>query len=380
MFAILIGIGSLLYTNRLVKETSNEERLKIIHWAEAMQMVVAQENPNKDVIDIYLRLQQDNTTIPFMTVDEDGKIVEAFNFKYTENNKEKVLQRELEKLRTRQIPMEILLGENEDDENAEYQYLYYKESSLLTKLRYYPVFQLGVIMIFIAIAYIAFSSARNAEQNMVWIGMAKETAHQLGTPISSLIAWVELLKEENINQDITTELAKDTKRLEKIAERFSKVGSQPELYPENLYTQLLNSITYLQTRISKKIKITYNFDETNELYLPISASLFSWVIENLVRNSVDALEDNNGRIDIRVQENEKDVFVEVTDNGKGIPKSKMKTIFNPGFTTKKRGWGLGLSLSKRIIENYHNGKITLKSSEPSVATTFKIILEKKLAL
>lgn len=375
LFAILIGITSLWYTNRLVKETSKEELLKIKHWVSATQLLIQQENPDGEIIDYILQLQRDNTTIPFMTINEEGEIIESFNFNIKGNNKDKVLKRELEKLKSRQIPIEIRLCKP-GDEDCKYLYLYYKESSLLTKLKYYPIFQLGVIMLFLAVAYIAFSSSRKAEQNLVWIGMAKETAHQLGTPISSLIAWIELLKEENISSETINELTKDTKRLEKITERFSKVGSQPELYPENLYAQLLASISYLQTRISKKIKITYNFDQSNELYLPISSSLFSWVIENLVRNSIDAIEGKEGRIDIRVQENEKDVFIDVTDNGKGIVKSKMKTVFNPGYTTKKRGWGLGLSLTKRIIDIYHNGKITVKSSEPFVATTFRIILKK----
>jgi signal transduction histidine kinase len=206
--------------------------------------------------------------------------------------------------------------------------------------------------------------------------MAKETAHQLGTPISSLLAWMELLKEENVSPAIMSELEKDMNRLERITERFSKVGSKPELYPENIYNQLLNTISYLQTRISKKITFEYNFSERDELYIPLSSSLFGWVIENIVRNSVDAIENNHGIIRFHVEKTEKEVLIDITDNGKGISKSKQKTIFQPGFTTKKRGWGLGLSLSKRIIENYHNGKIFIKNSEPNKATTFRIVLKK----
>lgn len=377
LFAIFIGIGSLLYTNRLVKETSNEERLKIRHWVQGTKLLLEnEEDLDTDLFDYIIEIQRDNTTIPFLLINEDGDIIDGYNFQYNENNKQKVLKRELEKLKTRQEPIEIPICLDDNAQDCFYYYLYYKESSLLTKLKYYPIFQIGVIALFIVAAYVAFSSARNAEQNLVWIGMAKETAHQLGTPISSLIAWVELLKEEQVNPSIIMELQKDTKRLEKITERFSKVGSQPELYPENLYTQLLNSISYLQTRISKKIKITSNFDSGNELFIPLSASLFSWVIENLVRNSVDAIENKEGLIDIQVFEGEREVYIDISDTGKGIPKSKMKTIFNPGFTTKKRGWGLGLSLSKRIIENYHKGKIQLKSSELNKGTTFRIVLGK----
>jgi K+-sensing histidine kinase KdpD len=231
--------------------------------------------------------------------------------------------------------------------------------------------------LFIAIAYIAFSSARKAEQNMVWIGMAKETAHQLGTPISSLVALVELLKDEQVSANIIEELDKDAQRLEKITERFSKVGSQPELYPENLYQILNQTIGYLKTRVSSKIVFTTNFNEQNELYLPLSSSLFSWVIENLVRNSVDAIGNRPGTIEFEVQETSNEVIIDLKDNGKGIPKSKYRTIFNPGFTTKKRGWGLGLSLSKRIIQNYHKGKIFLKGSEPFKQTVFRIVLKNK---
>lgn len=187
---------------------------------------------------------------------------------------------------------------------------------------------------------------------------------------------VELLKDENVNPNIIEELDKDALRLEKITERFSKIGSQPELYPENLYAILLSTIEYLKSRVSRKIQFSYNFDHTNELYIPLSASLFSWVIENLTRNAVDAIEDNDGIIQIEVQETENEVVIDLRDNGKGIPKSKQKTIFNPGFTTKKRGWGLGLTLSKRIIENYHKGKISLRNSEPKNQTIFRIVLKK----
>lgn len=370
VFAIFIGIGSLLYTNNLVKQTSQEERIKIERWAQATTIMANNENISSDFGNLLSDITSSNTTIPIIILEEDGSISAERNIPYNEKNKEKVLARTLERMKARQEPIVVEIDKDQR------QYLYYEESSLLVKLRYYPYIQLSVVILFIIAAYVAFSSARNAEQNLVWIGMAKETAHQLGTPISSLIAWVELLRDEDINPEIIKELDKDTQRLEKITERFSKVGSNPELYPENLYEQLHNTITYLQTRISKKIKITYNFNETNELYLPLSSSLFSWVIENLVRNSVDAIEDKEGLININVIENGKDVTIDVSDNGKGIPKSKVKTIFQPGFTTKKRGWGLGLSLSKRIIENYHRGKIFIKSSELKKGTTFRIVLKK----
>jgi len=368
--AIFIGIGSLLYTNKLVKQLRIEERLKVERLAEALRLFATYDNLGSEVNLFLNQVISTNTTVPIIVIEQNGDIYINKNFSYTQKNKNKVLTKALEKMKAHQKPIVIPLG------NGVEQYLYYKESSLLVELRFYPIFQMGVIILFLIIAYIAFSSSRRSEQNLVWIGMAKETAHQLGTPISSLMAWVELLKEENTDSKIITELIKDTDQLEKITERFSKIGSNPELFPENIYSVLLSSISYLKTRVSKRIEIKYQFTESMELFIPLSSSLFGWVIENLVRNSIDAIEDKQGKILIEVFENEKDVVIEVSDNGKGIPKSKFNTIFQPGYTTKKRGWGLGLSLSKRIIEIYHKGKINVKSSEPYKSTTFRIILKK----
>ncbi len=370
IFAILIGLSSLFYTNKLVDEMSKEERIKVERWADAIRLFTTGENLTSEVNLFLNQVLATNTTIPLILVDENGEINTSSNINFTEKNKDKVLAAELEKMKEHQEPIVIPLGDGVE------QFLYYKESWLLEKLKYYPLFQLAVIMLFILVAYIAFSSSRKAEQNLVWVGMAKETAHQLGTPISSLIAWVELLKEENTNSSIIEELEKDTDRLEKITERFSKIGSNPELVPDNIYAVLLKSVSYLKKRVSKKIDIICNFDDSNELFIPLSSSLFSWVVENLIRNSVDAIENNPGSIRIDVTEREHDVIIDVTDNGKGVAKSKFKTIFQPGFTTKKRGWGLGLSLSKRIIEIFHKGKIFIKSSEPKKATTIRIVLKK----
>jgi nitrogen-specific signal transduction histidine kinase len=370
VFAVTIGIGSLFYTQNLVEQASKEERSKIELWAEAIRLSAQGVDLGTDVINYLNKVKSNNTTTPIILVEENGEINFDLNIKYTQKNREKVLAHELEEMKSRQAPIVIDLGDNIN------QYLYYKESWLLIQLKYYPYIQLGVIVIFILTAYFSFSSARKTEQNLVWIGMAKETAHQLGTPISSLLAWIELLKDEKINPNIIIELEKDAERLEKITERFSKIGSVPELYPENLYQVLTNTINYLQARISKKIDFQLNFEASKELYIPLSSALFSWVIENLVRNSVDAIENNHGKIVVDVTEKEKEIFIDITDNGKGIVKSKQKTIFQPGFTTKKRGWGLGLSLAKRIIENYHKGKIILKGSEAHKATTFRLTLKK----
>jgi anti-sigma regulatory factor (Ser/Thr protein kinase) len=385
--AILIGIGSLFYTNRLVRKMSEEEKQKAKAWGEATRILAGSGNESdyemfspsnlseseerylNDVLTYLHEIITSNETIPIIIEDGNGNIVSERNLG---NISDKKLKRELQRMKQKVTPIEIVISD--DYKN----YLYYKESSLLAALRYYPIFQLVVIVIFIGISYLAFSSARKAEQNLVWIGMAKETAHQLGTPISSLMAWVELLKDEDISPSILEELTKDTERLQEIAERFSKVGSNPELKIENLYEVLYEAVGYLKKRVSKRIEFTMNFSKTDVLFLPLSAPLFGWVIENLVRNSVDAMEKGEGTITITVTEKSNDVEIDVADNGRGISKSKSKTIFRPGFTTKKRGWGLGLSLSRRIIEIYHRGKIFLKYSEPNVNTVFRIVLRKNL--
>jgi signal transduction histidine kinase len=370
-FAVLIGIGSLFYTNTLVKKMSREEMLKAKNWGEATRILVSSNEDDvisNDVMTFLNEIIITNETIPIIIEDGNGNIITYRNFG---SISEKKLEKELKRMKQKVQPIEIFISD--DYKN----YIYYKESSLLVALRYYPVFQIVVIVLFIAVAYLAFSSARKAEQNLVWMGMAKETAHQLGTPISSLMAWVELLKEENIPPEILKELTKDTERLHEIAQRFSKVGSAPELQSDNIYQVLSDSVEYLRKRISSKIELNTSFKSTDELMLPLSAPLFGWVIENLVRNSVDAMEKGAGTISISVIEKPNEVEIDVSDNGRGIAKSKSKTIFRPGYTTKKRGWGLGLSLSKRIVEIYHKGRIFLKNSEPNVNTTFRIVLKKQ---
>lgn len=255
-------------------------------------------------------------------------------------------------------------------------YIYYKDSFLLTQIRYYPIIQFFIIGIFIFAIYVLLNLTRRSEQDQVWAGMAKEAAHQLGTPISSLMAWLELLKLEKINSAITDEIVKDVDRLEVIAERFSKIGSMPALISVNLYDLLLESVDYMKKRTSGKISYKVSAEESLEfLLLPLNKNLFQWVIENLLRNSVDAI-GYEGAITIRILENGKNIVVDVEDTGKGIPKSKIKWVFSPGYTTKKRGWGLGLSLSERIIRNYHNGKIFVKASVPEKGTIFRIVLKR----
>lgn len=369
LLAVCIGIGSFFYTNWLVKKMAVEERKNVELWAKATQMLVSFDiNSNQDITflnDIIIQ----NTSIPIIIVDSLDQILDTKNITYPEDRKEKVLSRELRKMKGENEPIVIVLSEKEK------QYLYYSNSVLLENLKYYPIVQFAVIFLFILVAYFAFSSSRNAEQNQVWVGMSKETAHQLGTPISSLMAWVELLKMQNIDEGLIAEFEKDTERLQKITERFSKIGSVPELLLTDVAETVGSTVEYLKTRSSGKVKFILDFDQQKRYEVPMNASLFSWVIENLCKNAIDAM-NNVGTIQVSITDKSDQIFIDVSDTGKGISKAYFKTVFQPGFTTKKRGWGLGLSLAKRIVENYHRGKIFLKQSEINKGTTFRIILNK----
>lgn len=371
LLAISIGIGAFLYTNWLVKSMSREERKSVELWAEATQRLVSSDiNSNQDITflnDIIMR----NTTIPIIITDSLGRFGDGDtrNISFTEKNKDKILHRELEKMKAENEPIIISISETQK------QYLYYGDSVLLENLKYYPMVQFGVVFLFILVAYLAFNSSRNVEQNQVWVGMSKETAHQLGTPISSLMAWVELLKMQNIDESLIQEFEKDTERLQKITERFSKIGSIPELIRTDVAETIRSTVEYLKTRSSVKVKFILDFDPDKKYEVPLNSSLFSWVIENLCKNAIDAM-NNAGTIQVSISEKVDQLYIEVSDTGKGISKAYFKSVFEPGFTTKKRGWGLGLSLAKRIVENYHKGKIYLKQSEINKGTTFKIVLNK----
>jgi len=279
------------------------------------------------------------------------------------------LQRVLEHMASDNEPIEIELADQGK------RFIFYQNSDLLTKMMYFPYFQLGIIAMFLFIAYVFFSSARKLEQNQVWVGLAKETAHQLGTPLSSMIAWIELLKLEDHTSETVSELNKDIDRLQKITDRFSKIGSEPKLKNENIVRVIYDSVDYIRSRASKKVHYHIQQPVEKEIYVPINLHLFEWVIENVCKNAIDAIA-GDGKIDIDIQEEENLVLIDIADNGKGIPKSRFKTIFNPGYTSKKRGWGLGLSLSKRIIKDYHKGRIFVKSSVINKGSTFRIILRK----
>ena len=365
--AAAIGIGSLWYTNNLVKKLAAEEKKKVELWAKATSLI-----PKNDIkgesLDFLFSVVQFNETVPVILVDKDTNILMYRNLDTTKVNNPEYLQYKLHDMMENNPPIEIEYMPHK------MQYLYYSRSIILNKLTYYPFIQLAVILLFIMVAYFAFSSSRKAEQNQVWVGLSKETAHQLGTPISSLMAWLEIIKQEKNSSLPAHELEKDILRLGKITDRFSKIGSQPVITPNNLNTIIDNTVNYLQSRSSDKISFSVEATK-NDIVVPVNPPLFEWVIENVSKNAMDAI-DGEGTIKISLNDDENTVTVDVTDNGKGVPKSQYKTIFKPGFTTKARGWGLGLSLTKRIVEEYHKGKIFVAESEINKGTTIRIMLKK----
>jgi hypothetical protein len=373
LFAAIIGIGSLLYTNRLVKLLADEEKKKIELWAEATRRLadlsdITEPNFRQNDPGFPLQVVEFNTTIPVIIADQEDNIMAHRNLDSLKMEDPDYSKRQLEKMKSEIEPIEIDLGD------GIVQYVYYRNSTLLVQLTYYPYIQLGVILLFILVAYLAFSASRRAEQNQVWVGLSKETAHQLGTPTSSMMGWVEILKEKHPDKKLVSELEKDAGRLEEITERFSKIGSKPVLKNANILEVLKESVEYLESRTSDGVAFSFDTDSKDHV-VPINRVLFQWVVENLCKNSVDAME-GNGTIKISVSDQLKQVLIDFEDSGKGIPKNRHKTIFKPGYTTKRRGWGLGLSLAKRIIEIYHKGKIFVLNSETGKGAVIRIILHK----
>ncbi|HBK29454.1 MAG TPA: ATP-binding protein [Parabacteroides sp.] len=364
--AVVIAIASVFVSDLLIKDLAREERQKIEVWAEATR-VVTSEDPSLNMT-LILQIIQGNTSIPVMLCNEEDSVMNYKNIKLPEKNVNEFLYKKVQELKKKNQPIPI------DMEDGTFQYLYYDDSINLKRLLIYPYAQLTVMAVFILTAFLALTSTKRAEQNKVWVGLSKETAHQLGTPISSLIAWVEYLKMKNVDPALLEEMEKDVKRLETVADRFSKIGSQPEPVPLDIRASVHAAIDYMETRISSKVKITVDEPEQPVMVL-MNDSLFAWVVENLCKNAVDAM-GGQGNIRFCIEENAKKVFIDVSDTGKGILKSKFKTVFNPGYTTKKRGWGLGLSLVKRIIESYHGGRIYVKNSEIGKGTTFRIELNR----
>ncbi len=363
--AVVIAIASVFVSDLLIKNLADEERDKIEIWATATR-VATSEDPSLNM-NLILQIIQGNTSIPVMLCNEEDSVMNYKNIKLPEKNAATFLQQKVQELKKKNKPIII------DMEDGTFQYLYYDDSIILKRLLIYPYAQLTVMAIFIITAFLALASTKKAEQNKVWVGLSKETAHQLGTPISSLIAWVEYLKLKEIDPSLLAEMEKDVKRLETIAERFSKIGSQPEPVPLDIRESIHAALDYMGTRISSKVKITVD-EPAEPIMVLMNNSLFAWVVENLCKNAVDAME-GQGSIHFHIEEKGKKVLIDVSDTGKGILKSKFKTVFNPGYTTKKRGWGLGLSLVKRIIESYHGGKIYVRSSEMGKGTTFRIELK-----
>lgn len=357
------------YTNWLTGKLSEEERKKVELWAEATQRLASDDQLKDSYLTLIAMIIDHNNSIPVVVISEEGEIRIDANIHYAPHRREQVLGKALSRMKAKNEPIEILISDTER------QYFYYSESYLLRNLRWFPVVQLVVIFLFIGVAYLAFSASRTAEQNQVWVGMSKETAHQLGTPISSLMAWIELLRMQKTDESLISELEKDIQRLEKITERFSKIGSRPELIQTNLLEVIEQTVDYLRKRSSSKVVFKLIFEEHINFEIPLNEALFSWVIENLCKNAIDAM-DNEGEIMLVLSDAGNQIILDITDTGKGIPKSMHKTIFRPGFSTKKRGWGLGLSLAKRIVENYHRGKIFIKNSEVRKGTTFRIQLHK----
>ena len=373
LFAILIAIGSLVTSNYLITDLEEEERTRMEVWAEAMRSLnAADENTDMNLV---LKVINGNHTIPVIIVDKEGRALSSRNigksFLMDEDSIGYLTSLAKE---FREDGRSIRIDMPEEIAPDDYITICYDESLMLKRLAIYPYIQLGVVVLFVLIAIFAIFSAMKAEQNKVWVGLSKETAHQLGTPISSLIAWHEVLKENYPDDDLLPEMEKDIKRLERIADRFSKIGSIPEPKPEDVLEVIDRVVAYMRKRTSNKVIITTHYPN-EPVIVSLIASLFEWVAENLCKNAVDAM-DGAGSIDITVDEDERWVYVDVKDTGKGIAKGNFDSVFKPGFTTKSRGWGLGLSLAKRIVEDYHKGKIYVVDSEVGVGTTFRIELPK----
>lgn len=363
--AVIIGMSSLLYTNILVKKLARQEQLKARMLADAWTQIV--NSGNDDVnLDFYAGVIEDNETIPVIVTDSLNNIILSRNIDQQRLSNPHFVARQLAKMKENADPIIIPLPPQDK------QFLYFNQSVLLTRLQSYPFIQFGIVILFILVAYFAFSVSGRYQENQVWVGLTRETAHQLGTPISSLIAWVEMMKIKNTDNEMLTELEKDVARLEKITERFSKIGSKPVMTPQDINQVILTAVKYIRSRSSEKVKIKLNISE-KPVIVPLNAALFEWVIENLCKNAIDALQ-GEGNIDIMVSGLSHTVQIDISDTGKGIPKSLFNAIFKPGFTTKQKGWGLGLSLVKRIIEEYHEGKIFVHQSEINKGTIFRILL------
>lgn len=367
LFAICIGMGSLIYTDYLVTKLKVEERENVRMWAEATSLIsVADANQDVEFLSSVI---DNNNTVPVILTDESDSIISARNFDPQKIKDPRFLKKALNNIKEENNPIVISL------EDKHFNLIYYKDSTILTMLIFYPYIQLAIISLFILVSYLAFSSSRKADQNQVWVGMSRETAHQLGTPTSSLAGWIEVLLHKHPEISVVKELARDVERLEKVTERFSRIGSKPALSDENLVPIIIRTIDYLKSRTSSKVKFSFDYDHKKPVVIPLNSALFEWVIENVFKNAIDSME-GSGELNIKLTESEKHAIMDITDTGKGIPKTAFKKIFNPGFTTKQRGWGLGLSLARRIIQEYHRGRIFVRSSELEKGSCIRILMNK----
>ena len=370
LIAIAIVTGTIFYSQYLAKKIAREERLKVEQWVEAGKLLVNDRSGMSDRLVSIIITQ--NTTIPIIVTDEKHRILDHVNLDTAEiNHNPKYLEKKLQQFKSNNDPIEWINPANPVEKNL----YYYGNTALLNQVRYYPLIQLLIVGLFITITLIALTTSFRSTQNQVWAGMAKETAHQLGTPLSSLQGWVEMLRDNHPGEAIVTEMEKDVNRLKLVSDRFGKIGSIPQLEPHDVLLKVNRMVEYIRRRATGRITFTIASTASSPIVANISPPLFDWVIENLLKNALDAME-GQGAITVSIRENPLDIYIDVQDTGKGISKHHLREVFKPGFTTKKRGWGLGLSLSKRIIEQFHKGELFVKSSEPGKGTTFRIILKK----
>lgn len=373
VMAVLIAVVSLVVSHYLVRDLSAEEQKKMEVWAEAMRSLnSADENTDLNLV---LKVIDENNTIPVIVVDSKGNVQTYRNVKITAKaDADSTLKVTQMGQRWKDAGRNIRIFLDDDTLKGDFIDVCYDESVMIKRLSLWPYVQLGIVLIFVVVAIFALLTSKKAEQNKVWVGLSKETAHQLGTPISSLMAWTAILKDNYPDDELIPEMDKDVQRLQLIADRFSKIGSLPEPVPSSLNEVMSHVVDYMNRRTSSKVRMVKDFPD-HDIIVKINASLFEWVIENLCKNAVDAME-GSGCITLHMTETDQKAIIEVSDTGKGIKKRDLANVFRPGFTTKKRGWGLGLSLAKRIVEEYHHGKIWVKSSELGKGTTFRIELHK----
>ena len=367
IFASFVIVSLILWNTYVFFQIfKNEERLKMQVLAESIK-TISKANLETDDVELPIQIISNNKTIPVIVINQNGQIQKSTNIEDDITSNPKKIAAFLAKLKSENDPIVMQWGGN-------YWYLYYGDSSLLNKLKYYPIALVLIIFLFGALVFNFYKSTKMATQNKLWAGMAKETAHQIGTPLSSLIGWLEIMKADNVDETTITEIEKDIVRLQTIADRFSKIGSEPVLEDRDIVSETQESYTYLQSRFSKQVSFSFYAPKT-PIMVSLNPALHSWTIENLVKNAIDAMR-GRGDLEVRIEEIGKFVKINVSDSGKGIPKNQFNTIFEPGFTTKKRGWGLGLSLTKRIVEEYHKGKIKVLASEVNKGTTIQISFKK----